>query len=405
MAMTLRGYTMRSPEMVRTEWCRTDFPFAALWQTVQSGTLKSFLEEWEKKHPQDLTSALIAALEAYRAGEPSPQFLTGGSLDAGGLEACLQSYLRGSRDLDNLDFLSRNRALLKRLTDPGMPYSAKRAWALYVFLLLHLQFKPRLPIREGDVEVFLEILGQLPDTDLSALSRQDRLALLEGKPCRCLPDRVEIYDGGWKVWHRSDKPLAGLQVSHHWGMLLLGQDGSLTGAVPEEIRHAAQGRKLRQVSVCGGHYALLIADGTVVSDLPVSDWKGISRIQAGVNSLTGIYGNGRVNHCGSTELLQNYTDVEYAITRSQEGQSYFALLRTGNRLCLPDRVLEGVQAVDICRKGYVYATRNSVEFLGFDGEEELLYLQREDMAVEELHCAGDTVLFGMAEKAYLTYLK
>lgn len=410
MAMILNNTVMRSAEMVRTEWQHPNFDFAQLWQAAENGTLDAFhrAQFTKARHAirQELITDILRCLESLNGVDPKPpQFLRDGRLDKQGLLACLEPYQDLSYYEDRLHFFTRNAAAIDALLNADISWSSRQAWAVFLFLLLHFHFKPKLPIRDQDIRFLLAKLPALPGSRTTSAARQDRLAICGGKFLRCLGNSIFLRENNrWRVWYTDEQELAGLCCTEDLGIIALRADGTLAPCTPEKIRNAAEGRKIVQVSAWGFHYILLCDDGTAVSSLDVSSWKDLSRVQMGPNSVSGIFGDSnRVLQQGSNRVLTDFTDVKTVLTRTCDGQKHFAMLRTDGRLHLDFRPgpIANVEAAALCSRGCVYVQDGDVFLHPVQGGE-LRFLKElpPDLSVEELHCCDDQILCGTAETPF-----
>ncbi len=397
MDLLLNNTKMRSIQNIRTEWESPSFSFTELWDTAMDGSLNDFQQDLNHKTTSEQGKALIReimlATVNLRAETPCA------------LSLSLDGPSAGSRDrLDVSGFLREHPALRASLAQV-MGTSPRRRWAVYLFLLLHMQIKPKLPVRSQDVEDFLLILDAMRDSLLTDLSHVTRLAISRKGYLRCLESKIQLRRGGaWEVIYEAPGPIASLCVLDDDVLVVLLSDGTLAPCTPEHLRSAARNRKILQISAWGPNYILLCDDGTALSNLDVSDWQNLHWVHMGTNSVCGISGPVcRAVQLFSDPALCDRTGLKAVYTRTTDDDLHYALLFEDDTL-VTDTVptpLPQVDAAALSMFGCVYIRKGQLWLRPYQTAPDMsIATLPKGFNPGELHCRNDLVLCGTPENPF-----
>ena len=390
--MNLNNSIMLSLGMVRAQWAKANFDFSQLWAACADGTMLPFQQSQPKT---DLSREIIRCLEEA----PAVTFLKGGQLDYEDLSLALAPFWENSYGMDDLFFLPRNEAPVRelcKLTD----LTPAAARDIYLFLLLHLQIKPKEVIRPGDLAFLLTRLETAPQS--AAPADLPRLAILRGEPVRATGREVRIYrDGAWQTLFSADAPITHLCAGDGVGILAVTADGKLIAPECPAAEDAARNKRITGADAFGSHYALLCEDGTVVSSAAGLDWRDVQSVCLGLNSAAAITGPlRRVVQKNSHEKLAAFTDVKTVSTRTDGDTRHYAVLRQSGELHLSGtrEILTGVSHAALCPHGTLYIRDRELSLRPWNGEGKLL--KTLPFAPEVLCARENLALVGSGEEIY-----
>lgn len=382
--MNINNAIMLNIGMVRTQWAKKNFDFSQLWAAVTDGTMLSFQQTLPRT---DLTREIIKCLEAA----PNPTFLKGGRMDYEALSLSLSPFWENSYGMDDQFFLPRNDASVNELCKLA-DLTPAAARDIYLFLLLHLQVKPKELIREGDLHYLLTQLETAPRT---AAPSGRLLAVLRGTPLRAMGCEVQSWQGQWKTIFTADAPIVHLCAGDGVGFLAVSADGKLYAPECPQAVNAAKGLPITSASAFGSHYALL-AEGKVITSVPEIDWEDVHEISLGLNSIAAITGPlRRVVGKNCHEKLASFTDVKSVSTRTDGKCRHYAVLRQSGELHLSfgTEVLTGVTCAALCHGGCLYIREDALSLRSTDGETRLLRTLP-DLTVQTLTVRDNLILLG-----------
>lgn len=401
--MEIRGIIITS-----TETLRDSFFFPDLWDTLRSGTLYTFEQALSARHdPQGIAQEIAAMLGEHQL-ESGAALLRDGGLDPEALERRIVSPggAREDRVILGQNFFRRNADAISTLVQPLREgCNPRQAWELTLFLLLNLQARPRETL-EG-CEFLSRRLAELR----TAPPPVSGVAALPGpRLCLCGEKLLLLREG--QIWQRqggefspllsSDTPVAGFAYTDQLGLIAFDADGRLCGRVHPLLQRLTEGRAVRQVTACLDQFALLAADGTLIVDprcrLPAQDkWTQLHWLHQGLNSLTGIQGPmRRVIQWGSSQALEEYTNVRSIDTSSRRNAVRYALLCEDGGLFMDDGGTEAdVLAACLYSGGYLYVKGRTVYRRSFGSETPAaLHTLPEDFLAEELHAGSGIAACG-----------
>lgn len=387
--MLLNGITMLSCDMVKTEWEKPGFQLSQLWDCIGNGTLENF--ERSLNPPPPFTGEILSCLQNPDQRLRWDQMLAQ-------LNAC---------DADRTDrFLSQNEATLQ-------PLRGRTDGQLYLFLLLHLQIKPREAIRPQDVAYMMNQVFPASQAQPSAAPQaQSRIAFFQNTVLRCMGSKIERLEGrAWKTVWESGTPLKGFCCLEPPGagasLIVFDETGTLCGPTPDAVIASAQGKPIVMASAFGRHYILLGADGTVITNMTqnLNGWTDVTWVHMGVNSMSGICGtNNSALEYQSDKRVANYSGVRSVDTLTADGKRRFAVLCADHTLHLDSgQELPDVAAACLSPHGYLYVTtERALCLLGYDGSQRQLCTLPDGLTAEELHARDNLILCGSAERFYIS---
>lgn len=393
--MNLNNAIMLSLGMVRSQWAKPNFDFSQLWAACADGTMLSFQQSVLQKAAPDarpLTEEIIACLSPQI---PTLSFYRDGQLDFDGLSHCLAPFWENSYGMDDQFFLPRNEASVKELCKLTN-LSPAAARDCYLFLLLHLQIKPKEVIRPADLAFLLTRLQTAPTT--APVHTGPRLAILRGEPVRAMGREVQAYRGGsWQTLFRTDAPVTHLCAGDRVGILAVTADGGLAAPECPRAKDAARGKTITGADAFGSHYALLCRDGNIISSVPGLDWQEVQSVCLGLNSAAAITGPlRRLVQKNSDSGLAAFTDVQSVSTRTDGKERHYAVLRRGGQLHLSftGEVLTGVKCAVLCPHGALYIREGGLYLRPVTGETKLLRQLPEELTVQTLTVRDNLILLG-----------
>ena len=397
MDLLLNNTKMRTLQNIRTEWENPSFSFTELWETAMDGSLDSFQQNLLSKTATDQGKAFIREIQLaslnLRAETPCSLTLS------------LDGPAPGSRERLDVSGFLRNHPALKDALYPTAESALRRRWSVYLFLLLHMQIKPQLPLRPQDVEDFLRILNSMEDSLHADLIHSTRLAISRQGYLRSMQNTLQLRrNSSWEVILETSQPIASICVLGEDDPIILLSDGTLAPCTPEAIRSAAGNRKIRQISAWGANYILLCEDGTALSNLEVGSWQNLHWVHMGTNSVSGISGP----VCRAVQLycepsLCDRTGLKAVYTRTMDAERHYALLFEDDTLLtdITDTPVQQVEASALSMFGCVYIRQGQLWLRPYHGgPEQLLATLPKGFVSKELHCRNDLVLCGTPEMPF-----
>lgn len=397
MDLLLNNTKMRTIQNLRTEWRDPAFSFQELWQAALDGSLDSFERDQTGKVSSDQAIRLIheILLCTVNLRVPNPCHLKL-SLDS--------PPAPGSDRLDVSEFL-RNQPQFREAISLADIGSVTRRWAVYLFLLLHMQIKPTSPIRLQDTEAFLQILESLRDSGDPMLPNRSTLAIGKQGFLRCLENQVQLRrKGAWEVIYEAPGPIEAICCYGQEDLIVLLADGTLAKCTPEPIRNLAGSRRIRQISAWGNHFILLCDDHTAISDLDVSGWQNLHWVHMGINSVSGISGQVcRAVQINSAPAIAEQTGLKAVYTRTTDDSKHFALLQEDNTLLTDNAVspISHVEAAALSMYGCVYICHNKLWLLPYHSPQSQKIAELPpNFHPEQLCCRDDRILCGTAKMPF-----
>jgi hypothetical protein len=320
-----------------------------------------FLQGLVNAEAPDSTKALIRLLEEPNANEFSI-LLKGSTLDTDLLQAALSSIGYGSEDFGRT-FYDNNKDGINRLVSSVQDNcSVEIVRNLYVFLLIHLHTFSDAVISDEDITFIMRTLVTVEQKGEDPNKRKGaRLMVKSGGSVLLLRTDGKLVEYDGQRFKPSslcrDERLAGFAL-HSEGLIAFDTSGALLNCTPTIVRkNLPENRGVVIASAFDRSYALLLNNGSVVSNIPNLHWTGLSCVRVGLNSVVGILEKtGGVVHIGSDDKLLDYEDVASVSTRSKGRAKQFTLLKTDGKM-ITDRGIEtaSVSATCISKSGYTYS--------------------------------------------------
>lgn len=384
---------------------KQNFSLEGLYPCVDNGTLLTF-EQSAPVQGSFLAGEILTVLRSLQDGLP-PDFLARECLEPERmrrrLEAVDSSFHAYTFDIKTQqDFFDRSWEQIMGLASPLCAgCTAEQAWRFYLCILLHLQSRPKLPLRQVDAafiaRTFPAAARPAPPPGGKAADQtvcSDRLCLCGSQLLFLSGGRLYALDrrqNSWQVLH--DGPIRSYACTPALGLITADPSGAVAAPARPELCHQAEGHSICAVTAYADRYVLLTGEGRLLSNLKLPDglcWQQAQQLRLGLNSLSCIVGELRGGlQYGSAPALHSFTGIRSLYTRS-DGVRRYAVLRENGDLYVDgrDQPIPHVRAACLSPQGYFYATDKLFSLLRFDGTTQALLCLPKGSAVQEI-CADE----------------
>lgn len=363
--MWLKQTYILSVEMMAQNFCMLE-----LWENAQNGTLYTFEKEAEDTD-QHLRIEILKTLENMWDGK-KPEFVETG-LNLKKMQEHLKEFSSGSRSIqDKKDFFSRNWSEIEDITfSLQKNCTFGQAWQLYLLLLLQLQARPKQVLQEKD-RFFLrdcfERKETMQEVVLDQTEEARKICMIRSTLVYAQESCVFALKGGkWELLYQGEKRIQNLAFCESYGLMICLEDGSMPIQTHPEIKKMVQGHKIKMVSSFGSQFALLTQEGDLLTNLRISEeekkiyhqWKPITWMQVGLNSLSGVCGKLKSGiQIGSDKKIEDFTDIKRTDTRTDEMRHFMILRENGMLYSEQGRIAEEVCAGCLTKDGCGYVQKD-----------------------------------------------
>ena len=363
--MWLKQTYILSVEMMAQNFCMNE-----LWNNAQNGTLYTFEKEAEDTD-QYLRIEILNTLENMWDGK-KPEFM-GKGLDLNKMQGYLEKFSSGSRSVqDRKDFFSRNWDQIENIAFPLQENCTfEQAWQLYLLLLLQLQARPKYVLQEKDLLFLRDCFGKKEKKQVSVLDQTEengKVCMVHGTLLYAQGECIfALKCGKWELLYQGEKEIQDFTFCESYGLIICLDDGSLPVQIHPEIKKLAQGYKMKKVSSFGSQFALLTQDGKVLTNLRISEeekiwysqWKHVTWMRVGLNSLSGFCGNLKSGiQIGSDKRIEDFTDIKMTDTRTDEACHFMILRENGMLYSEQGRIAEEVCVGCLTKDGCWYMQKD-----------------------------------------------
>lgn len=382
-----------------------------IWDAVDSG----MLWQWETRLEKDCLQPIVLDALTARDRMDRPAFMTeNNGLDWTQIRGIFeQDSLMGAFYVAEIDPILNcmQRLSCVREQTGDSQWMVLRMWDIFLFLLLHIQCRQDRILPHNVVQLeqrIRKLKREIDEADRLCVSDADVRLLCDGQ-ILCWNAKSGMYA---KPVLYGDN-LQGFAYPGKLGLIAFSKNGDLL-ASDSTVSDAMHGRAVTMASSWGTGYALLAADGCVVTNIPgkaiqeaVDEWVDIRFVSAGLRSIAGIKGS--LRHPVQAGLQDDRTFKRYAALEDAASVHTFfsAPQRTGeaSRNCFTILLRNGELYLDSGQRtgqytaaslgpdGYVFSSKEHLFFYGFDGTERPWVLP-DGYAVTEVHMGSGFIVCG-----------
>lgn len=380
---------------------RTHFNLEEVWDSFENGGLLKFQKALGRD--EDMVEEIVAILEAYEKkvglSKVISDFFGNSGWKLQELERKFQSLnSKPSRDKDK--FYSMNADGIKDAIYKGsILWTEETVVIFYLFLLLMLQAKPKEKISQEDFSFIKDYLSSEAVRRMAADKEERDSRLYPYKSGILYLKDGKIKDEKNQLLSPENETIACYAYTEELGIIAFTGQGEISSCtdpyVRNEIKQMGGDKRAVMAAAYGRIYALLMEDGTILSNAEDLDekWEDIRWIGAGLNNITAIKGKNRYLLEIGLDIEKEFLEVKEVHAQSiMNEDSRYAVLEKDGTLAMDDGyMVKSVDAASIDLEGYVYATQSDIIIRKFGSTEGMRFKLETGCSVVELCKNGSTI--------------